>query len=189
MFEVSVGEIEGLAREHGLAVTRTTQPMPDIAGRPDVSWITIRLTLPDDGAGALPLLRGIILNDAKTTTCKPGLLRSIAWLADLAPALAQLGPGEDDIMLPLGAVALNWLRIYLPLVGSRLPQSPGNAGPDGLGFVGDAFRGLTVSGIAPTDLRTGASFNGERAILMTRASADRTMKGRACFAQAPKHRS
>ncbi len=37
MHEVSVGEIEALAREHGLAVTRTTAPMPDGEGRPDVN--------------------------------------------------------------------------------------------------------------------------------------------------------
>ncbi len=76
--------------------------MSDGEGRADVSWITMCLTLPDDGAGALPLLRGIILNDAKTTTYKLGLLRSIARLADLAPALARPGDGDDDVILPLG---------------------------------------------------------------------------------------
>ena len=172
MHEVSVGEVEALAREHGLAVTRTTAPMADSAGRADVSWITMCMTLPDDGAGALPLLRGIILNDAKTTTYKLGLLRSIARLADLAPALARPGTGDDDVELPIGAVALNWLRIYLPLISVRLPQSPGNAGPDGLGFVGDAFRGLMTSGISATDLRIGASFTGERAVLVARAIGD-----------------
>lgn len=172
MHEVSVGEIEALAREHGLAVTRTTAPMADSAGRPEVYWITMCLTLPDDGAGALPLLRGIILNDAKATTYKLGLLRSIARLADLAPALARPGDGDDDVVLPLGAVALNWLRMYLPLIAASLPQSPTNAGPDGLGFVGDAFRGLLSSGIAATDLRIGASFHGDRAVMVAKALAD-----------------
>lgn len=172
MHEVSVGEIESLAREHGLAVTRTTAPMADSAGREDVSWITMCLTLPDDGAGALPLLRGIILNDAKTTTYKLGLLRSIARLADLAPALARPGGGDDDVILPLGAVALNWLRMYLPLIATGLPQSPTNAGAAGLGFVGDAFRGLLSSGIAASDLRIGASFTGERAVLVAKALGD-----------------
>lgn len=172
MHEVSVGEIEALAREHGLAVTRTTTPMADGAGRADVNWVTMCLTLPDDGAGALPLLRGIILNDAKTTTYKLGLLRSIARLADLAPALARPGDGQDDVVLPLGAVALNWLRMYLPLIAAGIPQSPSNSGPDGLGFVGDAFRGLLASGIAPTDLRIGASFGGDRAVLVSKAIGD-----------------
>lgn len=172
MHDVSVGEVEALAREHGLFVTRSTPPIPDSAGRDDVSWITMCMTLPDDGAGALPLLRGIILNDAKTTTYKLGLLRSIARLADLAPALAVPGHGEDDVVLPLGAVALNWLRMYLPLVSSSFPQSPKNVGQDGLGFVKDAFRGLLASGIAPSDLRIGASFSGERAVLLARALGD-----------------
>ncbi|WP_243375014.1 HNH endonuclease [Sandarakinorhabdus cyanobacteriorum] len=146
--------------------------MADSAGRAEVSWVTMCMTLPDDGAGALPLLRGIILNDAKTTTYKLGLLRSIARLADLAPALARPGTGDDDVELPIGAVALNWLRIYLPLISARLPQSPGNAGPDSLGFVGDAFRGLMTSGISATDLRIGASFTDERAVLVARAIGD-----------------
>lgn len=172
MFEVSIGEIEALAREHGLAVNRVTAPMPDGAGRPEVSWVTMCLTLPDDGAGALPLLRGIILNDAKSTTYKLGLLRCVARLGDLAPALATLGPGDDEVVLPLGAVALNWLRLYLPLVSAGMPQSPTNAGPEGLGFVRDAFRGLMTSGIAPSELRIGASFTGERAVLLMQALGD-----------------
>lgn len=172
MYEVSVGEIEGLARAHGLAVSRTTSPIADGAGRQDVSWVTMCLTLPDDGAGALPLLRGIILNDAKTTTYKLGLLRCIARLGDLAPALATTGPGDDDVVLPLGAIALNWLRLYLPLVAAGHPQSPTNEGPSGLGFARDAFRGLMASGITPSDLRIGASFSGERATLLIRAIGD-----------------
>lgn len=146
--------------------------MADSAGRADVSWITMCLTLPDDGAGALPLLRGIILNDAKNTTYKLGLLRSIARLADLAPALARSGDGDDDVVLPLGAVTLNWLRMYLPLIATGLPQSPTNAGAAGLGFVGDAFRGLLSSGTAASDLRIGASFTGERAVLVAKALGD-----------------
>ena len=172
MFEVSVGEIEALAREHGLAVNRVTAPMPDSSGRQGVSWQTMCLTLPDDGAGALPLLRGIILNDAKTTTYKLGLLRCIARLGDLAPALATAGPGDDEVVLPLGAVALNWLRMYLPLVSAGLPQIQPTARPKGLGFVRDAFRSLMASGIAPSELRIGATFSGDRAVLLMQALGD-----------------
>lgn len=172
MFDVSVGEIEALAREHGLAVNRATAPIPDGADRPGVSWVTMCLTLPDDGAGALPLLRGIILNDAKTTTYKLGLLRCIARLGDLAPALATMGPRGDEVILPLGAVALNWLRLYLPLVSAGLPQSPTNAGPDGLGFVRDAFRNLMASGIAASELRIGATFTAARAVMLMQALGD-----------------
>ena len=172
MFEVSVGEVEALAREHGLAVNRVTAPMADSSGRQDISWQTMCLTLPDDGAGALPLLRGIILNDAKTTTYKLGLLRCIARLGDLAPALATAGPGDDEVVLPLGAVALNWLRMYLPLVSAGLPQIQPTARPKGLGFVRDAFRSLMAGGITPSELRIGATFSGDRAVLLMQALGD-----------------
>jgi hypothetical protein len=172
MFDVSVGEIEALAREHGLAVNRVTAPQPDASGRPGVSWVTMCLTLPDDGAGALPLLRGIILNDAKSTTYKLGLLRSIARLGDLAPALALPGPGEDDVVLPLGAVALNWLRLYIPLIAAGLPQSPTNMGAAGLGFAKEALRGLMARGVVASELRIGANFAGERATLLMAALGD-----------------
>ena len=46
---------------------------PDRLGRPDVAWTAWCLRLPDDGAGALPLLRGMILNDDKSSTYKLGL--------------------------------------------------------------------------------------------------------------------
>jgi hypothetical protein len=53
-----------------------------------------------------------------------------------------------------------------------MPQSPTNAGPAGLGFVRDAFRGLIASGIAPSELRIGASFSGERAVLLMQTLGD-----------------
>lgn len=141
MWPTSAGEIEALARSHGLTVVRSV-PATDRQGRPDVSWTSMCLRLPDDGAGALPLLRGIILNDDKSSTYKLALLRSIARIADGAPAMAIDHPDEDAVEIPLGLVALNWIRMYLPLVGSMLPQAPRNAGPDGLGFAKDGFRAL-----------------------------------------------
>ena len=63
-------------------------------------------------------------------------------------------------MLPLGLVALNWLRLYLPLVEAGLPQTPRNAGPDGLGFAGDGFRALLAGLVPRLDLRIGARFGG-----------------------------
>jgi len=84
--------------------------------------------------GALPLLRGIILNENKTATYKLGLLRAVAKVADLTPSPARPHPANDTVEIPLGAVALNSVRMYLPLVSRGLPQMPGSAGPDGLGF-------------------------------------------------------
>jgi hypothetical protein len=76
---------------------------------------------------------------------------------------------EDRVTVPLGLVALNWLRAYLPLVKAGLPQSPGNSGPDGLGFAGAGFRALLDLGVVAEDLRIGASFTGERASALVAA--------------------
>ena len=162
MHEVSLGEVEGLAREFGLMVAKVEHRSGDARRRPGVDWITVAMRLPDDGAGALPLLRGIILNDDKSATYKLGLLRSVAKVADLTPGLARHHPSEDAVLLPLGVVALNWVRMYLPLVARGLPQMPRNSGPDGLGFAKNGFRALLSSGLAPLDLRVGAVFLSER---------------------------
>jgi len=171
MWPVSRGEIEGYARTHGLNVARIGSN-PDLQGRTAVTWTTFVLALPDDGAGALPLLRGIILNDEKSATYKLGLLRAVARIADTAPALAVERLDEDVVDLPLGAVALNWLRMYLPLAAANLPQLPGNRGADKLGFAKAAFRQLLAEGVAGQDLRIGATFSGERAATLARALAD-----------------
>ena len=171
MYDVTTGEVEALGRNHGLTIARIA-PASDALGRPGVAWTTLAMTLPDDGAGALPLLRGIVLNDDKSSTYKLGLLRAIAKIADLTPSLGVPHPIEDSVEVPLGAVALNWVRMYLPLVRLGLPQMPGNAGPDGLGFAKEGFRALLADGIAPLDLRVGATFSGERAKAVAGAIAD-----------------
>lgn len=171
MHPVSSGEVEALAREHGLSVSLAERAR-DTLRRPDVTWTTMRMTLPDDGAGALPLLRGIVLNDDKSSTYKLGLLRSLARVADLTPSLAVQHPVDDRVEIPLGAVALNWVRLYLPLVARGLPQMPNNSGPDGLGFAKRGFRDLMASGLSATDLRAGASFADGRALAVAGAVAE-----------------
>ncbi len=170
MWPVGAGEIETAARTLGLSMVRVNS-RSDLQGR-DVRWTVYTLQLPDDGTGALPLLRGIILNDDKSATYKLGLLRAIARLADTAPALAVERPDTDLVDVPLGAVALNWLRMYLPLAAADLPQLPGNRGADKLGFAGDAFRRLLADRVAGQDLRIGARFSGERASAVAQALAD-----------------
>ncbi|MCJ2091760.1 class I SAM-dependent methyltransferase [Methylobacterium sp. J-072] len=129
MYPTTIGEIETLAREHGLAVLRVLNEA-DGLGRSDVAWTTVVLRLPDDGSLGLPLVRGIVLNDDKSSTYKLGLLRAVAKIADTASSLAGPAPdGTDRVLVPMGAVALNWLRAYLPLVAAGLPQVPRNAGP------------------------------------------------------------
>jgi len=171
MWATSSSEIEALARSHGLAVVRSV-PTVDQLKRPGVSWIAMCLRLPDDGSAALPLLRGIILNDDKASTYKLALVRSIARVADSTPGLASERLDEDLVDVPLGAVALNWIRMFLPLVALALPQAPGNAGPDGLAFAKDGFRSLSVQGIVSQDLRIGARFTGPRAQAVCKALAE-----------------
>jgi SAM-dependent methyltransferase len=162
MHSVSLGEVEALARDHGLAVIRTVRAA-DAQGRPEVSWTQVAFRLPDDGTGALPLLRHVILNDQKSATYKLGLLRALCRAADGAAGLAR-EDGEEFVALPLGLVALNWLRLYLPLVAARLPQAPRNAGPDGLGFAGPGFRTLLGGDVATAaDIRVGAHLVGAAA--------------------------
>jgi SAM-dependent methyltransferase len=171
-FPTSLGEIEQLARDHGLAVVRALE-RPAALATPGVTWTSVCLRLPDDGAASLPLIRGIILNDSKSSTYKLALLRAVAKVADLAPSLAISDPEEPDrVLIPMGLVALNWVRSYLPLLAKRLPQAPKNHGPDGLGFAKDGFRALSTLRVAPQDLRVGGTFLGERAAALSAALTD-----------------
>jgi len=174
MFEVSEHEIETLAKNHSAFIERRVLS-GDQGGRTEISWVQLALRLPDDGTGALPLLRHIILNDDKSSTNKLALLRVLCRIADGTAGYARIVEGAPNwVELPLGLVALFWLRQYIPLLKVGLPQQPNNRGLDGLGFVKDAFRGL----VAPTcntsalDLRVGMRFEGERAQLLHQALRD-----------------
>jgi SAM-dependent methyltransferase len=182
MWPVTLGEIEALAQAQGLAIQKTVE-MRDQLGRDAVCWTSVCLRLPDDGAGALPLIRGIILNDDKASTYKLGLLRAVARIADTAPALAVHRPDADVVDVPLGLVALFWVRLYLPLVAAGLPQRPGNRGPERLGFAKDGFRTLLAERVVAQDLRIGARFVGFRAAALAMALAE----ARTLIAAMPAH--
>ena len=160
MHPVTLDEIERLARNHGFAVEKVHHA-PDQQGRADITWTCVALRLPDDGTGALPLLRHVILNDQKSATYKLGLLRSLCRAADGSAGMAE-DTGEDFIRVPLGLVALNWLRLYLPLIRQELPQTPSNLGARGLSFAKEAFQKL-ISEVSASDLRIGARFTQTRA--------------------------
>jgi len=168
MWEVTTGELEALARAHGLAVLERSAST-DQLGRDDVHWTSFALRLPDDASGALPLLRGVILNDDKSSTYKLALVRAVAKVADAAPALARPDPDDDVVHVPLDLIALNWVRMYLPLVAAGLPQLPGNDGPARLGFAKAGFRDLLAQGVSGQDLRLGATFSGARALAVGQA--------------------
>src|SRR5690606_14004093 len=133
-------ELERLAREHG-AFAEHIETVPDRGGRRDVRWTHIAVRLPDDGTGALPLLRHIILNDAKSSTYKLALLRTLCRIADGAAGMSR-DAGENHVSVPLGLVALMWVRLFHPLIRGEFPQAPQLPDGRGLSFVRGGFRGI-----------------------------------------------
>lgn len=167
MEPATAAEIEALARRHGLQTIRSTRH-PDAGGRPGISWEVLWLRLPDDGTGTLPLLRHVVFNDRKSSTYKLALVRTLIRIADGAAGLARAGFDEQHVDLPLGLVALFWVRAFRPLIETGLPQH--SAGNSRLAFVKDAFRGLELR--SPHDLRVGQQFTGEDAANLIRAVRD-----------------
>lgn len=167
MFAVTAEEVERLAVEHGLNL-RATLRSDDALARTGVTWTTVVLELPDDATGALPLVRGIILQDAKSATYKLALLRVIARIADQSASFARYL--DDQVELPLGLIALYWLRMFKQLVEQDIPQAPGNRDGAGLGFVKDAFWQMDVA--SPFELRPGATFAWPRSRAIAAAVGD-----------------
>jgi SAM-dependent methyltransferase len=158
MHAVSLPELSGLAQQFGLRIVRTTGSH-DRLGRAEVTWSNVVLGLPDDGLGALPLLRHLILVDGKSSTYKIALLRVLARIADSAAGLARYE--SDSVVVPMGLVSLFWMRMYKPLIENGLPQMPRSRLETGPGFVNDDFNALR--NIAPVELRIGSVFGGETA--------------------------
>ena len=150
--DVSAAEIEALCRAHGAYVEKRHDAVPDLGGRSEVSWTQIIVRLPDDGTGALPLLRQVILYDTKSSTYKPALLRALCRIADGVAGMAR-SDDERHISLPLGLVALYWLRLFKPLVAAGLPQAPTHRGMSGLSFIGKGYR--AIESMSHLDLRVG----------------------------------
>jgi len=90
MYPVSSQEIRHLAKQLALDVAMDREN-PDHFGRPEVAWTTLVLWPPDDGTGALPLLRHVIINDAKSSTYKLALLRTLVRFNEAS----SLGRGRE----------------------------------------------------------------------------------------------
>ena len=174
MHPVSGAEIEELARQHGAFVERRSDGA-DFLGRTPIRWEQVAVRVPDDGAGALPLLRHIILNDDKSSTYKLALLRVLCRIADGAAGWAadESGSDSDRVALPLGLVALYWIRLFKPLLadGRNLPQMRGNVGLNGLSFVreGGFPRLMDMPDI---ELRAGMQIAESRRVALHRALRD-----------------
>lgn len=158
MFTVSLQELSGMAHQFGLRLVRQSDSA-DKLGRAAVSWTTAVFGLPDDGLGALPLLRHLVLLDSKASTYKIALLRVLARIADNAAGSAR--HCDEHVAVPMGLVSLYWLRMVKPLIENGLPQLPQSRLGTGPGFVTDSFNALRL--INPVELRAGASFNGDTA--------------------------
>jgi SAM-dependent methyltransferase len=165
---VNVAELQNLAQQHGIGVARICKT-EDWLGRSDISWETICLQLPDDGTEALPLLRHTILNDSKSSTYKLALLRTLVRIADSAVGMVQ-GADDEHVSVPLGLVALYWIRMYKPLIEADIPQMPANRDQRGLAFVREAF--YRLDRLSAYDLRVGASFSGADAEWVRQALVD-----------------
>lgn len=159
MHQIRASELEDLARRHGLGVLKTFRSQ-DWMAREGVSWETVVMQSPDDTTGALPLLRHIIVNDAKKTTYKLALLRVLVKIADSATGLVA-DCNDKSVSVPLGLVALYWIRVFKPLIEQGIPQKSPGMSATGYGFVKNGFRGLR--GVSPYNLRTGHRFTGSQA--------------------------
>lgn len=158
MFAVSLPELVGMAQQFGLRIVHTHNSA-DRLGRSEVAWTSVVLGLPDDGLGALPLLRHLILVDSKASTYKIALLRVLARIADSAAGLAR--HEDESVVVPLGLVSLFWLRMFKPLIEHALPQMPASRLGTGPGFVTHSF--LELRPVTAVELRIGSTFSGPTA--------------------------
>jgi len=177
MLPVNQDEILKLARSQGLvkeSASHSTQE--DKLKRSDVSWETITLRLPDDGTGAFPLIRNIVINDNKSSTYKLALLRSLIRVAEGHPG-AVISRTATHVELPLGLVALYWVKLYKPLIDKFQMQQNSNSGK-GLSFIKEKGW-LALPSLGLNDLNIGSSFfnsDEARAINQTIRDAAQTIK-------------
>jgi protein-L-isoaspartate O-methyltransferase len=167
MHSVSLSELAYLGQQFGLRVVHS-HDSDDRLGRNEVSWTTAILGLPDDALGTLPLLRNLILRDEKSSTYKIALLRILARIADVAGGAARFD--SESVVLPLGLIALFWLRMYKPLIEEGLPQLPRSRTGSGPGFATENFKALrSIPGL---ELRVGAVFGGNIATALHRSLSE-----------------
>ena len=159
MYAVSADELAQYASQFGLIYKLLTPDQaPDKLGRSDVSWQTVLLTLPDDGTGAFPLIRNIVVNDSKASTYKIGLLRALLRIAEGHPG-AVIEHTDEHVALPVGLVALYWLKLYKPLV-DQFAMQQNSSNSKGLGFIKENGW-LQLTSHTSNDFYIGASYTGD----------------------------
>ncbi|USD64499.1 class I SAM-dependent methyltransferase [Vibrio sp. SCSIO 43136] len=158
-YPVSVGEIENFAKDSALLVKDVTSS-DDSLKRSEVWWQTVVLSLPDDGTGDLNKVRHIIVNDSKSSTYKLALLRVLLRVADAHPGCV-MNRSDGQVEIPLGLVALYWVKAYKRLIDFGKLQQNSNTNK-GLAFVTeDGWQKITH--LSPDDLAVGAVFLKEEA--------------------------
>ena len=159
MYAVSADELAQYASQFGLTYKLLSPDQaPDKLGRSDVSWQTVLLTLPDDGTGAFPLIRNIVVNDSKASTYKIGLLRTLLRIAEGHPG-AVIEHTDEHVALPVGLVALYWLKLYKPLV-DQFAMQQNSSNSKGLGFIKENGW-LQLTSHTSNDFYIGASYTGD----------------------------
>jgi len=167
MYPVSVDEISEYAQQQGLSLKAVISDN-DKLNRKEVHWETVVLELPDDGSGAFPTIRNILINDSKSSTYKLALIRVLLRIADGYPG-AVLRREEERVILPLGLVSLLWARQYKPLIDLQVQQS-GNANK-GLGLIkSDGW--LKLQNRSAADFSIGNLFFGDDAQALDRMLKD-----------------
>ena len=182
-YETSVSALRDLYRSFALEFLQGTQT-DDRLDRSDLHWTSLVFRLPDDGTGALPLIRHILINDDTSATYKPALLRSVLRVADSAKG-AVLTKSRDYVQIPLGLAALYWIRMYRRLMLNRdYQQMPsGNGTP---AFYDEHFRFLRR--FSASDFRLNRRFTGTEAhhvIEVFRSVRDTIREGPAHFITFP----
>ena len=163
---INSGELIRYARDRAISL-RGRYEHPD-RSRDHVHWEWLVFEMPDDGAGNLPLLRHVIVNDDKSSTYKLGLLRTLVRLAEAAPGIVTVRT-DEYVEIPFGAVGLYWLKLYGSLVlRHKLRQRPPGIG--GYGWAKEAF--YKLADFSLSDLRLGAGFAEDRAAVIAKSIND-----------------
>lgn len=164
MFPISALEIINLASKNALEVISDTKSI-DIFNRENVSWQTIVCKLQNDETEGLPLIRNIIVNDKKSSTYKPALLRILTYIADTYPGSVLNNSDDNFVIIPSGLVGFIWVKLFKELIlNSEIPQLSGNRNA---GFASAEFNSLINE--SPSDLEIGNILTGKRAENLAKA--------------------
>ncbi len=159
-YEVSVAELEQFAKDTALLV-KIVRDGEDEMQRSSVRWQTVVFSLPDDGSGDLNKVRHIIVNDNKSATYKLGLLRVLLRIADAHPG-SVVDQTDGEVGIPLGLVAIYWVKAYKRLVDVEDLQQNSNS-KRGLGFI-DGMGWQKIKHLSSDDLAIGSWFSGDEAL-------------------------